>query len=69
MIVAEIDQEVARGATVLTSRIRSLGGSEGLDGSPELESQWMFKGSVAGELHDGITGAGLMSCATARVYC
>ena len=54
MIGAEIDQEVARYATVtvLTGRIRSLGGSERLDGSPEPESQWMLKGSVAGEPHE-----------------
>ena len=69
MIVAEIDQEVARGATVLTGRIRNLGGREGLDGSPELESQWMFNGNVAGEFHDDVTGAGLMCWATARAYC
>ena len=61
MIVAEIDQEVARSATVLTGRIRSLGGSEGLDGLPELESQWMVHRNVAREFHGGVTGAGLMS--------
>ncbi len=69
MIVAEIDQEVARRATVLTGRIRSLGGSEGLDGSPELKSQWMVQRSVAGEFHGEATGAGLTSCAIARAYC
>ena len=68
MIGAEIDREVARYATVLTGRIRSLGGSQRLDGLPELESQWMFNGSMAGELHDDVTGAGLMCSATARAY-
>jgi hypothetical protein len=61
MIFAEIDQEVAYSATVLTGRIISEGGSQGLDGSPELESQWMLNGNVAGEFHAGVTGTGLMS--------
>jgi hypothetical protein len=39
MILAEIDQEVTSRATVLTGRIPHLGGSEGLDGSLELESE------------------------------
>ena len=68
MIVAEIDQEVAHRATVLTGRIISEGGGQGLDSSPERESQWMLNGNVAGEFHDGKTGTGLMSCATARAY-
>jgi hypothetical protein len=69
MVVAEIDQEVAHSATVLTGRIIGQAGSQRLGGSPELESQWMLKGNVAGEFHDGKTGTGLMSCATALAYC
>jgi hypothetical protein len=69
MIVAETDQEVAYSATVLTGGLISEGGSPGLDSAPELESQWMVNGNMAGELHDGKTGTGLMSCATARAYC
>ena len=61
MILAEIDQEVARSATVLTGRIRRLGGSEGLDSSPERESQWMVHRNMAREFHVGLTGTGLMS--------
>ena len=61
MILAEINQEVARGATVLTGRIPHLGGSEGLDGSLELESQWVFHGNVSTEFHAGVAGTGLMS--------
>jgi len=61
MILAKINQEVARGATVLTSRIPHLGGSEGLDGSLELESQWVVHRNVAREFHGGVTGTGLMS--------
>ena len=61
MILAEINQEVARGATVLTGRIPHLGGSEGLDGSLELESQWMVDRKVPTEFHAGATGTGLMS--------
>jgi len=47
VILAEINQEVARGATVLTGCIPHLGGSEGLDGSLELESQGMVNRSEA----------------------
>ena len=61
MILAEINQEVARGATVLTGRIPHLGGSEGLDGSLELESQWVIDRNVSTEFHVGVTGTGLMS--------
>ena len=61
MILAEINQEVARGATVLTGRIPHLGGSEGLDGSLELESQWVIHRNVSTEFHAGVTGTGLMS--------
>ena len=61
MILAEINQEVACGATVLTGRIWSLGGSERLDGSPELESQWMVHRNMAREFQGGLTGTGLMS--------
>jgi hypothetical protein len=61
MILAEINQEVARGATVLTGRIPHLGGSEGLDGSLELESQWVIHRNVSTEFHAGATGTGLMS--------
>jgi hypothetical protein len=69
MIVAEKDQEVAYSATVLTGGIISEGGSPGLHGAPELESQWMLHGNMAGKLHDGETGTGRMCCATARAYC
>ena len=61
MKVAEIDQEVARRTTVLTGGIRHLGGSEGLDGSLELKSQWVVHRNVAREFHGVVTGAGLMS--------
>ena len=61
MILAEINQKVARGATVLTGRIPHLGGSEGLDGSLELEGQWVIHGNVSTEFHPGVTGTGLMS--------
>jgi len=61
MILAEINQEVARGATVLTGRIPHLGGSEGLDGTQELESQWVIHRNVSTEFHAGATGTGLMS--------
>lgn len=61
MILAEINQEVARGATVLTGRIPHLSGSEGLDGSLELESQRVIHRNVATEFHSGVTGTGLMS--------
>ncbi len=61
MIVAEIDQEVARRATVLTGRIWNLGGGEGLDGSLELKSQWVVDLGVAREFQLGITGTGRMS--------
>jgi hypothetical protein len=61
MIIAKINQEVARGATVLTGRIPYLGGSEGLDGALELESQWVIHGNVSTKFHAGGTGTGLMS--------
>jgi len=61
MILAEVNQEVARGATVLAGRIPHLGGSEGLDGSLELESQWVIDRNVSTEFHAGVTGTGLMS--------
>ncbi len=61
MILGEINQEVARGATVLTGRIPHLGGSEGLDGSLELEREWVLHGNVSTEFHAGVTGTGLMS--------
>ena len=61
MILAEINQEVARGATILTGRIPHLGGSDGLDGSLELVGQWMIQGNEAREFHVGVTGTGLMS--------
>ncbi len=69
MIVAKIDQEVAHSATVLTGRIINEAGSQRLDGSLELESQWMLNGNVTGEVHDCKTGTGLMCCAIARAYC
>jgi hypothetical protein len=69
MMVAEIDEEVAYRATVLTGGIISEGGRPGLQGSPELESQWMLNGNMAGKLHGCKTGKGLMCCATARAYC
>jgi hypothetical protein len=61
MILTEINQEVACGATVLARRIPHLGGSEGLDGSLELESQWMVDRNVPTEFHAGASGTGLMS--------
>jgi hypothetical protein len=61
MILAEINQEIARGATVLTGRVPHLGGSEGLDSSLELESQWVVHRNEAREFHVGVTGTGLMS--------
>ena len=61
MILAEIDQEVAGSATVLTGGIPHLGCSEGLDGPLELESQWVVHGNVSREFHVGVTGTGLMS--------
>ena len=61
MILAEINQEIARGATVLTGGIPNLGGSEGLDGPLEPESQWVVHGNVSTEFHGGVTGTGLMS--------
>jgi hypothetical protein len=61
MIVSKIDQEVAGSATVLTGGIPNLGGSEGLDGPLEPESQWVVHGNVSTEFHGGVTGTGLMS--------
>ena len=61
MILAEINQEVSRGATVLTDRIPYLSGSEGLDGSLELESKRMVRRDMAAEFHVGTTGTGLTS--------
>jgi hypothetical protein len=45
----------------LTGRIPYLGGSEGLDGALELESQWVIHGNVSTKFHAGGTGTGLMS--------
>src|SRR5262249_50470414 len=69
MVFAEIDQEVARRATVLTGGVWTEGGCEGLDGSLELVNQWMFQRSVAGEPHERVPGTGLICCATTRAYC
>ena len=69
MIGAEIAQEVARGATVLTTRLRSECGTDGVDSAPEEVGQWMLQRSAARAIHDGVTGTGLMCWATARAYC
>src|SRR5262249_19243435 len=61
VIFTEINQEVACRATVLAGRIPYLRGSEGLNGSLELESQRMVHRNVATEFHVGITGTGLTS--------
>jgi hypothetical protein len=61
MILAEIDQDVAGSATVLTGGIPHLGSSEGLDGPLELESQWMVHRNVSTEFHFRVTGTGLIS--------
>ena len=69
MVGAEIGQEVAGRATVLTSRVGSQRGAERIDGPSEQVGQGMLKGSTARKVHDGITGIGRMCWATARAYC
>ena len=69
IVGAEIEQEIACRAMVLTDRGGSKSGAERIYRTLEQVSQRMLKGSTSREVHEEITGTGRMCWATARVYC
>ena len=69
MISAEIAQEVAGRAAVMTSRVGAEGNTEGIDRAIEEGSQRMLERRASRAVHEAVTGRGRMCCATARAYC
>ena len=69
IVGAEIGQEVACGATVVTNRVRVKCGADGVNRTSEPLGQRMLKRRAACTIHDGVTGSGRMCWATARAYC
>jgi membrane-bound lytic murein transglycosylase len=67
--VTEVEKEVPGRAAVNASRGRAERRANGADGPFESIGQWMLERGLTREVHNDVTGAGRMSCATARAYC
>jgi hypothetical protein len=69
IFVTEKKEEIADDTAVLTTCSWSEGARDVLDSTREQTTERMLKRSLAGEIHDDISGARLTICATARAYC
>ena len=68
MISAEIAQEIADRAVVMTSRLGTECYAEGIDRAVEDRSQRMLERRASRAVHEENFGRGRTCCATARAY-